>query len=250
MQDDEKPPKRRKVETTQQDIDLEERKLQQEFIQQLEDAIEKEDIAAVKTICDSTTRQDLIESFPTAPLELCDLMNSFIPRINPNIPTKCGEFVLHKAVTKGNPAIVQILINAGADREIRDLVYKQTALHIAASKGNTAVAQLLLTSGADINALDGRWEAPLHKAACHAHTDIVRLLIDAKANPFICNKPSIYDPTAKTPCDIALQQIHRIEAMGGETKPIDKESLDRYEEYCCIHTLLESYEEALKSTES
>jgi ankyrin repeat protein len=249
MQDDEKPIKRRKIETTKQDVDLEKRELQQELNQKLIDALEKDDITAVKAMCDITTCQ---------------------PPMNLNLPTKRNEFVLHKAAKKGNLAIVHLLINAGANLEIKDLFCNQTALHIAASNGDVVLIRLFLAHNANINALDAQGETPLHKAVHYAHTDVVQLLINHKANPFICSKPLIFYPiplaTQQTPRDIALQQILKIDDMitnnvvsyeihddefdeisSKTIYQIDDKLLDQHKEYCRIRALLESYEKTIKN---
>lgn len=51
---------------------------------------------------------------------------------------------------KGNEAIVQFLLNHGADVNAHGGHYGN-ALQVAASRGNEAIVQLLLTSGADVN---------------------------------------------------------------------------------------------------
>ena len=59
-------------------------------------------------------------------------------------------------------------------------------LHLMAQRGDTAAAMWLLSRGADVN---GRWVdgdvavAPLHLAIMRAHATMVRLLLDAGADP-------------------------------------------------------------------
>jgi len=62
-----------------------------------------------------------------------------------------------------------------------------TALHFAASSGHSAVVQLLLQAGADPNAVDIRGSTPLHEIAYNKHVEMekvletIALLIEAKA---------------------------------------------------------------------
>ena len=64
-----------------------------------------------------------------------------------------GEPTLLNAATSGNPAIVAMLIAAGADVAIVNDV-QQTALHVAVeSDERLLVTELLLDAGADLNAL-------------------------------------------------------------------------------------------------
>ncbi len=145
-------------------------------------------------------------------------------------------------------------------------------MHVAASNGNIAVILILLVHNAQINVFDAERETPLHKAVRNTHTDVVRLLIKHKANPFICSKPLIFYPIPlpmqQTPRDVALQQIRTIDDMRTNTivfykayedntdedmiyskniHRINKKLLKQYEEYCRIYTLLESYEKTLKN---
>ena len=59
----------------------------------------------------------------------------------------------------------------------------RTALHFAAAAGQTGVAKLLIQNGADVNVRnDGDGSTPLHYAATEGHADIARLLIASGAN--------------------------------------------------------------------
>lgn len=63
-----------------------------------------------------------------------------------------GYSALHKAVDKGNDEIVKILIDAGADVDIRTTDYfENTPLLLAAYNGNLTIAKLLVEAGADID---------------------------------------------------------------------------------------------------
>ena len=58
---------------------------------------------------------------------------------------------LHDAAKSGDAALVESLIEAGADVNEKDAL-DQTALHIAADGGFSDVASILLDKGADVNA--------------------------------------------------------------------------------------------------
>jgi serine/threonine-protein phosphatase 6 regulatory ankyrin repeat subunit B len=65
--------------------------------------------------------------------------------------------------------------------------FGRTALHVAARGSSTgadvaAIVQLLINSGADIEATDERGKTPLHFAVQSGHAETVQLLIDNGAN--------------------------------------------------------------------
>ena len=103
-----------------------------------------------------------------------------------------GRTALHLAALKNHGAIARLLIDAGADIEIRSNVssnqfrdYRSTPLFMAGFMGNTEVAEVLIAAGADVNVYDQypgeRW-AVLHYAAENGHLDVVTLLVANGAN--------------------------------------------------------------------
>jgi ankyrin repeat protein len=77
------------------------------------------------------------------------------------------------------------------------LLGKDGALHLLAKRGDSAAVQWLLLHGANPNALWPHWDAdvtPLHLAAAHGHADVVRLLLDADADPRIRDSKHDSDP--------------------------------------------------------
>ncbi len=79
--------------------------------------------------------------------------------------------------------IVKSLLDAGAGFETR-LLHGCTPLSIAAIKGDPAVLQLLLEKGSQVNAPDELGVTPLMQAAMYGHRDAVErlLLYDAEVN--------------------------------------------------------------------
>jgi Ankyrin repeats (3 copies) len=70
-------------------------------------------------------------------------------------------------------------------------------LHLMAARNDVAAAKWLLARGADVNS---RWSSqgaevtPLHLAAARGHRDMVRLLVDAGADPRIRDSQHDADP--------------------------------------------------------
>ena len=69
------------------------------------------------------------------------------------------------ATFNGNPAVIHALVAAGADLEGRDDIYGHTPLHAAVQYNRVAVIQALIEVGADANAPAKRGFMPLHTAA-------------------------------------------------------------------------------------
>lgn len=124
-----------------------------------------------------------------------------------NEQDESGLSSLHIATLKGNITIVQRLLEAGSNPNIRtvtDAVYDEdedhnehadaivsslrglgnkTPLHIAAKESLYEIGSLLLAYGADINTLDAGLCTPLHWSANKGDAQFVRLLLENKANP-------------------------------------------------------------------
>jgi ankyrin repeat protein len=107
----------------------------------------------------------------------------WMPRIQErvNMGNLEGRTALHYAASSGNIALVQQLLNRGADIKTED-PNGITALHIAAKEGNTAVMQLLLNHGADTEAKDDDKKTALHTAVEEGNAAVVQLLLNRGAD--------------------------------------------------------------------
>ncbi|XP_067952012.1 uncharacterized protein [Watersipora subatra] len=99
-----------------------------------------------------------------------------------------GETPLHLAALNSHRAAVILLMNGGAQVNIRD---NQGCLpvHLAAWTGNVDICQSLLHLQAhtEINAQNRAGDTALHIASQYGHTAVVRLLLKHGANPMIRN---------------------------------------------------------------
>ncbi|MFC1753152.1 ankyrin repeat domain-containing protein [Thermoproteota archaeon] len=85
------------------------------------------------------------------------------------------------AAREGNADIVELLIDRGVEKDAAP--NRWTALHEAAGEGKLEVAKALLSAGAKVDPIsDWRNATPLHWAAQAGHTEIVKLLIQYKAD--------------------------------------------------------------------
>ena len=92
---------------------------------------------------------------------------------------------LHVTASSGNLEVAKVLLENKAYVNAKDM-YNSTALHSVASNSNTAFARYLIEKGADVNARD-RFGTPL-TAAVEDHRDMVKLLLNNKANVHMKNK--------------------------------------------------------------
>jgi hemoglobin len=73
--------------------------------------------------------------------------------------------------------VAEILLSRGADVNTPTGAEDQTPLHMAARRGNIAVAQTLLNAGAALEARDKKGETPLRRAVNCGHPEFVSLLL-------------------------------------------------------------------------
>ncbi|KAK3349516.1 ankyrin repeat protein, partial [Lasiosphaeria hispida] len=82
----------------------------------------------------------------------------------------------------GDPEVVEVLLEHGANVMPKSTDGSRTPLHTAAARGNTSGIRLLLKWGAELEARDKDGEAPLHTAARAGKVAAVSLLLDHGAN--------------------------------------------------------------------
>jgi ankyrin repeat protein len=113
-------------------------------------------------------------------IELVDLLLN--AKANVNIGDDHRVTPLARACENADPTLVQKLLTAGADPNLAQ-TSGLTPLMIAANTGNVRVARALLVHGADVNAATRDTNATaLMWAVAHPHLEMVRLLIEAKAD--------------------------------------------------------------------
>lgn len=101
---------------------------------------------------------------------------------SPNEHDDSGWTALHAAATRGHPAVVAVLLGAGADVDARS-EGMTPLLNAAGPTPSGDVIRLLLEAGADPNAADERFGwTPLSRAADYGNEDAAALLIEFGAD--------------------------------------------------------------------
>lgn len=96
-----------------------------------------------------------------------------------------GFSALHYATDSGQLEIVKFLIGSGCeiDKRFESFGYP-TALHLACVRNYRIIAKVLLDAGADVELRDSDGATPLHLASQKGNLEIVRLLFAAGADKF------------------------------------------------------------------
>jgi cytohesin len=99
-----------------------------------------------------------------------------------NATDRFGHSPMHYAAYKGNPRIVDYLLNNGGNPNIRGR-HDSTPLHSAAWGRNKQVLELLLEDGADVDARTDEGETPGMTAALRGEKDMLEILFSLSADP-------------------------------------------------------------------
>src|SRR4051794_10973029 len=109
---------------------------------------------------------------------------------NVSAVTRIGQYTpLHLASRAGNTAGVQALLTAGATVAAKTSTSGVTPLHLAAASGSAAVVALLLDHGADVDAPEAEWgQTPLMFAAADNRVEAIRVLLERGADAAIATR--------------------------------------------------------------
>ena len=89
-----------------------------------------------------------------------------------------GRTALHYAAEQGHDKTVQVLLTEGVNPNIGDM-NNNSALHLAAEGGYATIVEQILQAGAGKDATNISGQTPLHIAVHNGYDPIVRMLLDA-----------------------------------------------------------------------
>ena len=89
---------------------------------------------------------------------------------------------LIRAAERGRTEVVKLLLEKGADVNVKQIGTGATALIMASQGGHTEVVKLLLEKGADVNAKDNNGITALLIASSKGRTEVVKLLLGKGAD--------------------------------------------------------------------
>jgi hypothetical protein len=96
----------------------------------------------------------------------------------PVVTLNVGRTALHRAVCRGNEAVVRVLLERGADL-IRQDGNGKTALHLAVESGSEKMVKVVLEKIIDPNLTDGLGRTALFSAIQAENTILAKLLLEA-----------------------------------------------------------------------
>ena len=130
------------------------------------------DGASVSASANKKTRND--------DLDLDNIPNYLLPRDVSDAANIDGMTALHFAAQNGDIAILQYLVEHGADIKAQDTILSRAVLHFAAENGNLECVKYLAQHGADLLDKDAYGATALHYAAGKNHLDVVKYLVSKK----------------------------------------------------------------------
>lgn len=102
--------------------------------------------------------------------------------IDINARSEIGDTVLIRATMCYDPYLVKIILEHGADPNLKDSSLGLSALYWASDRGYVESIKLLISHGADVNIIDDSYNnTPLHLTSLYGHTEATKLLIDNDA---------------------------------------------------------------------
>ena len=139
---------------------------------------------------------------------------------------------LHAAASRGRGDVVRVLLEAGANPNIRTKTGGETALHQAAQHGFQDIVVELLRAGSDWRLKTATGWTALHCAMNAGKTDVARALIRSGADPHLKNDRGIAAKDVATHCDVRdIDAILEVGRWGkADATLVDEPEVERHTE--------------------
>ena len=96
--------------------------------------------------------------------------------ININYKDENGNSALHYSCDEGNLKIVEILLNANCETNIKNNK-KETPLHLASKRGYFDISKKLIANGALLNVYNSEKNSPLHIVCMHNYLELLKFFL-------------------------------------------------------------------------
>ncbi len=137
-----------------------------------------------------------------------------------DVPGDNGETPLILAILGGQPAVVDLLIERGADIRARNSG-GFTALHAAAYVGDADTASKLLGTGANVNDQENKaGVTPLSVAAEQGHVEMTRVLVEHGAD-LEAGERNGYTPLSRALWRDRKEMVSLLQQFGAACQPIE-----------------------------
>ena len=139
-----------------------------------------------------------------------------------NATNKEHKTALLLACVRKNEHTINILLNAGADRNIADDTDGDTCLHVAVKQGcGIEVIQAIVDHEADVNATNKEHETALLKACSKKNVHVVNALLNAGADPNFASQYNI-TPLMWSCCTGNIVSIYALLNAGADPNIVDE----------------------------
>ncbi|MCX5640559.1 MAG: ankyrin repeat domain-containing protein [Planctomycetota bacterium] len=146
----------------------------------------------------SSVKISIMTDCPKAPQLSLLVKRSLKPGMNPPPPTKPTEAApaIVLAARSADPVAMKAALAAGGGTESPERMSQRTALHFAAESGNMDIVKMLLDAKANPNAQDRTGKTPVTVAAERGKTDVLTALLaaggDANARDQVQGSPLLW----------------------------------------------------------
>jgi hypothetical protein len=132
------------------------------------------------------TNSVFIEAVEKGDQASCDLFLQ--AGFSPDLTNKKGVSILCLAVRAAHLGVVRLLLDGGADVNLRSRDRDNSPLMDAAAEGLTDIVRELLARGADLAGLSRNGQSALVLAIGKGAQDVALILLEAGADPFVADK--------------------------------------------------------------